>query len=196
MAHRGDNALGQTPSQTVGPFFAYALTPGQHGCPLPALAGPQLAGEAARGERIRLQGRVLDGEGAPVDDALLELWQADADGHLPPADPGFAGYGRCGTGTDPQARFTFHTVKPGGPGGGHAPHLSLVVFARGLLSHLYTRVYFADEERANARDPVLAQVPADRRATLLATRTETAAGPLYRFDVHLQGADETVFFDL
>ena len=197
--------MAQTPSQTVGPFFAYALAPRQYGYPLPQLAGSTLCGETAAGERIWLAGRVFDGAGAPIDDALIELWQADAEGRYRAApgapgdnarDPDFTGFGRCGTGTDPQQRFAFRTVKPGAPDAASAPHLSLVVFMRGLLSHLYTRVYFDDEAAANARDAVLAQVPADRRDTLIARRAASPEGPVYRFDIHMQGDRETVFFDV
>jgi protocatechuate 3,4-dioxygenase alpha subunit len=198
-------AQGQTPSQTVGPFFAYGLTPGQYGYPLPDVASAELCGEDALGERVRLVGRVFDGEGAVIPDAMLELWQPDARGcWVHPADPGgdiapdpaFIGFGRCGTGTDPACRFVFHTVKPGAPGAGEAPHMTLAVFMRGLLTHLYTRVYFDDEADANAADPVLQQVPAARRDTLIARRAETADGPVYRFDLHMQGPNETVFFDV
>jgi protocatechuate 3,4-dioxygenase alpha subunit len=198
MAERG-----QTPSQTVGPFFAYGLTPGQYGYPLPDPVGADLTGAEVAGTRIWLTGRVLDAEGAPVDDALVEIWQADAHGRLPmrAADgggnqPGFRGFGRCGTGTDPDSRFVFRTVKPGAVATGAAPHVSLVVFARGLLNHLYTRLYFADEAAANAADPVLARVPAERRETLIAQRQDSADGPVYRMDIRLQGPSETVFFDL
>ncbi len=191
--------LKQSPSQTVGPYFAYALTPEQYGYDFHALAGNQLADESVEGERIRITGRVLDGQGNAVDDAMIEIWQADAQGrYAHPADPrgsnlAFKGFGRHGTGTDPELRFIFDTVKPGGVEG-QAPHITLCVMARGMLSHAFTRIYFSDE--ANAGDPVLATVPQDRRDTLIAKREETQAGILYRFDVHLQGAKETVFFDL
>jgi protocatechuate 3,4-dioxygenase alpha subunit len=198
MAERG-----QTPSQTVGPFFAYGLTPGQYGYPLPDPVGADLTDGEVTGTWIWLTGRVLDAAGAPVDDALVEIWQADADGRLPTRAsagggnrPGFRGFGRCGTGTDPDSRFVFRTIKPGALDGASAPHVSLVVFARGLLNHLFTRVYFADEARANAGDPVLAQVPEDRRETLIAQRRNTADGPAYDLDIRLQGPGETVFFDL
>lgn len=198
-------AYGQTPSQTVGPFFAYGLTPGQYGYPLPDVATAELCGEGALGERVRLVGRVFDGAGAVIPDAMLELWQPDARGRwVHPADTGgdnapdpeFRGFGRCGTGTDPHSRFSFHTVKPGAPGPGEAPHMTLAVFMRGLLTHVYTRVYFDDEAAANAADPVLQKVPAARRETLVARRQETADGPVYRFDLHMQGPNETVFFDV
>ena len=191
----------QTPSQTVGPFFAYGLTPEQYDYAFTSVAGPILTTNEADGERIVIEGRVLDGEGQAVNDALLEIWQADGQGrYAHPADPrgsnsGFRGFGRVGTGTDPEQRFRFETVKPGAPAPGQAPHVNLVVFMRGLLSHLYTRIYFDDEAEANGADPVLAAVPEERRETLIAHRDESAEGALYRFDLHLQGAHETVFFD-
>ena len=194
--------LQQTPSQTVGPFFAYGLTPEQYGYPFPALAGSVLVDDETPGERIRITGRVLDGENNPVPDAMLEIWQADAAGrYAHPADPRgsnlrFTGFGRCGTGTDPENRFVFDTIKPGPPGEGQAPHVNVILFMRGLLSHVFTRIYFDDEAEANARDPVLASVETARRHTLIAARQTTPAGTVYRLDLHLQGPDETVFFDV
>jgi protocatechuate 3,4-dioxygenase alpha subunit len=193
---------GQTPSQTVGPFFAYAMTPEQYGYPLRSLAGGRLAEADTEGRHIRLEGRVFDGNGEPVSDAVVELWQADARGrYAHPADQrgsnlAFKGFGRFGTGTDPEHRFVFDTVKPGAPAPGQAPHMSLVVFMRGLLNHCYTRVYFDDEAEANAADPVLRLVPEARRQTLVATHREEPGGTVYRFDIHMQGENETVFFDL
>ncbi len=192
----------QTPSQTVGPYFAYGLTPEQYGYPLSQFADGRMAGDDSQGQPIRLQGQVLDGAGAPIPDAMLEIWQADGQGRYShPADKrgsntGFAGFGRVGTGTDPETRFTFNTVKPGSIDGAQAPHLNVMLFMRGLLSHAYTRIYFSDEEKANAADPILQSVPVERRATLIASREDTATGPLYRFDIHMQGARETVFFDI
>ena len=192
----------QTPSQTVGPYFAYGLTPEPYGYAFSSIAGGALTTEEGDGERIRIEGRVLDGAGAAVDDALVEIWQADGQGrYAHPADPRssnarFRGFGRVGTGTDPEHRFVFETVKPGPLGDGQAPHVNLVIFLRGLLSHAYTRIYFADEAEANAADPVLSAVPDERRATLIAAREDSAGVPLYRFDIHLQGDRETVFFDL
>jgi len=194
--------LRQTPSQTVGPFFAYGLTPEQYGYPFRSLAGPVLVDDETPGERIRIVGRVLDGEGNPVPDAMIEIWQADAEGrYAHPADPRgsnlrFKGFGRCGTGTDPENRFVFDTIKPGPPGDGQAPHINVIVFMRGLLSHVFTRIYFDGEAEANARDPVLASVDEARRHTLIAARQTTPAGTVYRFDLHMQGPDETVFFDV
>jgi protocatechuate 3,4-dioxygenase, alpha subunit len=188
----------QTPSQTVGPFFAYGLTPEQYGYPFASITDGRMADESVSGERIRVVGQVLDGEGAAIDDALVEFWQADAQGRYATArEPGsnrmFSGFGRQGTGTDPDNRFVFETIKPGPVDAEQAPHISVIVFMRGLLTHAYTRIYFPDEADANARDPVLTSVPEDRRQTLIAIREPDG---LYRFDIHMQGAAETVFFDV
>jgi protocatechuate 3,4-dioxygenase alpha subunit len=191
----------QTPSQTVGPFFAYGLTPQQYGYPMASIASGALAEGETDGERIRIEGRVLDGAGQPVSDAMIEIWQADAQGrYAHPADPrgsntGFKGFGRVGTGTDPQSRFVFDTVKPGRVDEHQAPHVNVIVFMRGMLLHTFTRLYFSDEADANAADPVLASVPADRRGTLIAHREQGHGTPVYRFDIHMQGDNETVFFD-
>jgi protocatechuate 3,4-dioxygenase alpha subunit len=178
-------SAGITPSQTVGPFFHIGTS---------ALVRPDIAGPDTPGERVVLRGRVLDGDGAPVDDALIEIWQADAEGRYAETPGGFHGFGRVATDDDGAFRFT--TVKPGrvpGPGGRlQAPHLAVNVFMRGLLKHLVTRIYFPDEP-ANAEDPILQNVPAERRATLVA-RPGTKAGEL-EWNVILQGPDETVFFD-
>ena len=186
----------QTPSQTAGPFFHYMLTPEQSGYDKKSLAGPALGDASTVGERIRVSGLIRDGQGQPMPDALVEIWQADAQGrYAHPADPrgsnsSFKGFGRVAA--DKDGVFTFDTVKPGAIGDGQAPHITLILFTRGGQNHLYTRVYFADEAEANARDPVLAVVPADRRDTLIARR-ETAG---YRFDIRVQGDGETVFFDV
>jgi protocatechuate 3,4-dioxygenase alpha subunit len=196
---------GQTPSQTVGPFFAYALTPEIYRYPYRSAVTDRLVQSSTEGQRIRVEGRVLDGNGEPIQDAMIEVWQANARGRYNhPADdrsdnlldPDFRGFARTGTGADPQCRFVFDTVKPGAVGDGQAPHLNLIVFMRGLISHLYTRIYFSDETEANAADPVLARVPPDRRHTLIAQRDETPGGAVYRLDIHMQGPDETVFFDV
>ncbi|WP_416900226.1 MAG: protocatechuate 3,4-dioxygenase subunit alpha [Minwuia sp.] len=195
--------LKQTPSQTIGPFFSYGLAPDQYAYKqMASAAGPELAADDTAGEHIRLVGRVFDGKGDPVSDALIEIWQADAAGrHRRTADDRagnnpFTGFGRCGTGTDPQNRFVFRTVKPGAAPEDGAPHVNLIVFMRGLLQHVYTRAYFSDEAEANAADAVLQSVPEDRRGTLVAERQETPDGIVYRFDIHMQGERETVFFDV
>ena len=191
----------QTPSQTIGPFFSYCLTPGQYEYPLTDIAGPNLIEDEIDGARIRVTGQVLDGEGNPVDDAMIEIWQADPQGrYAHPADPRgtnsrFRGFGRVGTGTDPDNRFFFDTVKPGSVDDSQAPHLNMIVHMRGMLNHAFTRVYFSDEAAANATDPVLQSVDEARRATLIAEREETEDGVTYRFDIHMQGENETVFFD-
>jgi protocatechuate 3,4-dioxygenase alpha subunit len=191
---------GISPSQTVGPFFHYGLTPGEAYPHVPVSADGLVAARGTPGERIVVTGRVFDGEGQPVPDAMIEIWQADADGRYahpndkrPRASNTFMGFGRSDTKAD--GTFRFETIKPGrvpGPGGrDQAPHLVVAVFGRGMLKQLYTRFYFADEA-ANADDAILALVPADRRQTLIATRE----GQSYRLDIRLQGEDETVFFDV
>lgn len=196
----------QTPSQTVGPYFAYGLTPEQYGYDFTSIAAPDMTGgqteSELEGERIEIVGQVLDGNGAPIDDAMVELWQADAQGrYAHPADPrgsnaSFKGFGRAGTGTDAKSRFVFHTVKPGRVDDAQAPHINVALFMRGLLVHVFTRIYFSDEAEANAADPVLNAVPAERRDTLVARREESGEGTRYRFDIHMQGERETVFFDV
>jgi protocatechuate 3,4-dioxygenase alpha subunit len=180
-----------TPSQTVGPFFSIGL-PWDHG-PLAVPAGTSGA--------IRISGTVYDGAGTPVADSLVETWQADPSGRF--ADlrgyggeselAGFRGFARC-VSEDGDGSFEFVTVKPGrilGPGQApQAPHIAVSVFARGMLNRCVTRIYFEDEPEANASDPILTAVPPDRRTTLLAQPTERG----YRFDIHLQGPQETVFF--
>lgn len=190
--------LRQTPSQTVGPYFAYGLSPEQYGYKgLTSIAGAAMAPDDVEGQRIRVEGRVFDGAGAVISDAIIEVWQADSMGrYAHPADPRgsnstFKGFGRCGTGTDPHNKYWFDTIKPGSVDGEQAPHLNVIVMMRGMLLHAFTRVYFPDEA-ANATDKVLAVVPADRRDTLIATKV---SANVYRFDIHMQGDKETVFFD-
>lgn len=194
---------GVAPSQTVGPFFLDCLL--REDARRNALAGPETVGE-----RVRIEGRVLDGDGAPVPDAVVEIWQANSAGryHHPadtreaaPLDPAFIGFGRSGT--DENGRYWFETVKPGAvPFDGErmqAPHICVMVFARGLLNHLATRLYFADEREANEADPVLLRVPEERRGTLIAGREADGDGKrpeVYRFDIRLQGTGETAFFNL
>ena len=183
---------GQTPSQTVGPYFAYGLAAQQYHYPGVQVADATIGPEGTAG-RIRVLGNVYDGAGAAIRDALIEVWQADAAGLY--GAEGFKGFGRCGTGTHPDGCFGFETIKPGRDGAA-APFLTLAVFMRGLLSHVFTRAYFDDEAAANAADPVLAETPASRRATLIAVRQKDAGLPTYRFDIHMQGERETVFFDV
>ncbi len=194
--------LKQTPSQTVGPFFAFSLTAPQYGYTFDAFASGTMVDDTVAGERIRIVGRVIDGAGALVGDAMIEIWQADSEGrYAHPADDrgsnrSFRGFGRCGTGTDADKRFVFTTLKPGSVDGVQAPHINVIVFMRGLLTHAYTRIYFSDEAEANAADPILSSVDEDRRSTLIAQREDDASGPAYRFDIVMQGDAETVFFDV
>jgi protocatechuate 3,4-dioxygenase alpha subunit len=184
-----------TGSQTVGPYFQLGMA---------WLYTREIGAAAKSGEHVQVSGRVFDGNGASIPDAVLEIWQADAHGRFatwspsapgdPAADGGdaeFHGFGRVPT--DPEGQFTFRTVKPGrvpfGDGRSQAPHLSIQLFARGLLKPVCTRLYFPDEA-SNEEDPVLKLVPAARRATLIA---QTAA-PGLRWDIYLQGERETVFF--
>jgi protocatechuate 3,4-dioxygenase, alpha subunit len=167
--------LETTPSQTVGPYLSIGL---------PWPDGPQVVPEGTPG-RIRLFGKVFDGDGAIIPDALIETWQADGNGQF--GDPGFRGFGRSPT--DDDGDWEIFTIKPGTLGDGQAKHIDVNVFARGMLNRCVTRIYFADED--NAGDPVLKTVPQDRRDTLIAH--PQGAGE-YRFDVHVQGDGETVFF--
>lgn len=185
-------SLQATTSQTVGPFLHIGLT---------WLMNDRLAGPEVKGERVTISGRVLDGDGQAVTDALLEIWQANAYGKYAhpedtqdkPLEPGFRGFGRVATDQDGAFRFT--TIKPGrvpGPGGREqAPHLLVLIFMRGLLKHLVTRLYFPDEP-STAQDPVLERVPQERRHTLIARQVGKGA---LEWRIRLQGADETVFFD-
>ncbi len=186
----------QTPSQTVGPYFAYGLTPEQYGYDYKQLTDNNLTENGV--ERIQIRGQVFDGNGDTVRDAVLEIWQADSQGrYAHPSDPrqtntGFSGFARHGTGTLADHFYEFETVKPGANSDDQAPHITVVVFMRGLLNHVYTRIYFPDETLANEADPVLSLVDADRRDTLIALQEAEGS---YRFDIHMQGERETVFFD-
>ncbi len=182
-----------TPSQTVGPYLHLGLTD--------ARSISRVAGDGAKGERVWLTFRVLDGEGVPVPDAMIEVWQADSEGNYGDRngradDSAFRGFGRLATGED--GSCTFETIKPGcvpGPGEAvQAPHINVSILGRGILKRLSTRLYFAGEP-ANAADPVLALVPENRRATLLAQPDWTRSGN-WILEVRLRGEGETVFFDV
>jgi protocatechuate 3,4-dioxygenase, alpha subunit len=209
MDNQSKELFGQTPWQTVGPFFHYGL-PWKGGADLTGtsdlgarpdlvppehylLRTPQPRGPV-KGAAIEILGRVLDGEGRPVPDALVEIWQANAQGqyYAPGAGEAFIGFGRAATGAD--GGYRFRTILPGrvpGPGNSlQAPHVAVGVMARGLLKRLVTRIYFPDGEGVDT-DPILELVPPARRDTLIAKKDSGG----YRFDIVLQGAGETVFFD-
>jgi protocatechuate 3,4-dioxygenase, alpha subunit len=193
--------LRTTPSQTVGPFFAYSLTAEQYGYDFNSLLNGNLTDVNTEGVRIFITGRILDGNGNTVNDAMIELWQADPKGQyrLTPINhknDGFTGFGRLGTGTNAEHRFTFSTLKPASIGEGEAPHINVILFMRGSLHHLYTRLYFSDETKANAKDPLLKAVKANRRNTLIAQRKDVNGQIFYTFDIRIQGENETVFFDI
>jgi len=187
-------SLQTTASQTIGPYLHIGLS---------WLVTDNLVGAGTSGERFTVEGRIVDGDGKAVDDAIIEIWQANAHGRYAhpgdtqdkPLEPGFKGFGRVPTGDDGVFRFT--TIKPGrvpAPGGGQqAPHLNVTIFMRGLLKHVITRIYFPGDP-ANAGDAVLQSVPAERRDTLVATPISGRTGAL-AWNVILQGKGETVFFD-
>jgi protocatechuate 3,4-dioxygenase, alpha subunit len=186
----------QTPSQTVGPFYSIGLTD---------RATNRLVTDTTPGQRICIEGQVIDGDGKPVPDAMVEIWQANASGRYnhpddkqeKPLDQRFTGWGRSGT--EPSGFYSFETIKPGPVPGSdesvQAPHINVVVFARGMLVHAFTRIYFSDDP-ANETDPVLNSIEKERRQTLIAARREENGKTIYRLDIRLQGKDETVFFDM
>ena len=201
--------LKETASQTAGPYVHIGLIPHMAGFDISQNNfGNVLAGAGTKGERITIEGRVLDGTGTPVRDALLEIWQANANGRYnhpadrqnKPLDPDFRGWGRTGAHFE-SGLYTFDTVKPGPVSGRDgrtmAPHINVWIVSRGINIGLNTRLYFSDEEAANAKDPVLNLIEQqDRRKTLIAKRTERDGKVVYTFDIVLQGQNETVFFDV
>jgi protocatechuate 3,4-dioxygenase alpha subunit len=171
----------QTPSQTVGPYFAYGLTPVQYRFDHASIFSGNMV-DVDQEDFITINGQVLDAKSDPVNDAMIELWQNDGENAL---------MGRFGTGTVEGNEFVFRTVKPKSVDG-QAPFITAIVFMRGLLIHAYTRIYFEDESTLNANDEVLSSVPSDRKATLIAKKQE---GRNYRFDIRMQGESETLFFE-
>lgn len=199
------NRLKETPSQTAGPYIHIGATPnfvGNDGV-YPADLGVTMVNEKTKGERIAITGRVIDGSGAALRDALLEIWQADADGLFNSrsemrgtADPEFTGWGRQPVDLE-TGIYRFETIKPGRvpfPDGRlQAPHIMVWIVARGINMGLHTRMYFSDEEAANADDPVLARIEHQMRVPTLIAKAD---GNRYTFDIYLQGENETVFFDI
>jgi protocatechuate 3,4-dioxygenase alpha subunit len=190
----------QTPSQTVGPYFAQGLL-----CEGDKVFTNVLVSEKTEGERIRIQGCVTDGEGQPIEDAMIEIWQANTHGRYKhpldeqdkPLDPQFMGHGRAAT--DTKGNYWFETIKPGSVAGlkdeAQAPHINVIVFARGMPVHAFTRIYF-EGEALNQNDPVLMSIDDEaRRNTLIAGREKSEDNIIYRFDIHIQGENETAFFD-
>ena len=212
--------LRTTPSQTVGPFFAYSLTAEQYGYDFNSIVNGNLVADIFEQLNTRnpqntegvlqtqnskletpifITGCILDGNGNTINDAIIELWQADPKGvyRLTPIrhkNDGFTGFGRLGTGTNAAHTFTFSTLKPASIGDNQAPHINVILMMRGSLRHLYTRLYFSDETEANAQDPLLNAVPKDRQNTLIAERKEAVGHVFYHFTIKMQGEGETVFF--
>ena len=201
--------LQETPSQTAGPYVHIGLAPRQAGFDIyeknfdNVLVGPN-----TKGERIRIEGRVIDGSGTPLRDVLLEIWQANAAGKYnhpadlqdKPIDPHFRGWGRAAADFE-TGLYWFETIKPGPVIGRHgrvmAPHINFWIVARGINIGLNTRMYFSDEEEANAKDPVLNSIEWEvRRKTLIAQREQRGNQVVYRFDIRFHGDDETVFFEI
>lgn len=203
------DALQESPSQTAGPYVHIGTNPNwvEISGVWDEDLGLVLVGPETKGERIVLEGRVTDGAGSPVRDALIEIWQADAAGLFPSpvetrgtADPAFSGWGRQPLSAE-DGSFRFETIRPGRvpfPDGRlQAPHITVWIVARGINVGLHTRAYFSDESAANATDPLLARIPEPaRRVTLIAERGDGGGLPVFRFDIRLQGERETVFLDI
>ena len=191
MSASQQQSSSQTPSQTVGPYFAMGM-----------VLEPEhiMVNDQTQGERISITGQVLDGDGVPVIDALVEIWQPDASGifdhpkdpNRANFDPNFTGFGRSKT--EENGLFRFETVKPGAVGNS-APYINARVFSRGMLIHAVTRIYFSDES-ANESDPVLGSIPSERRSTIIAQRSADNGIVIYQYDINLQGENENVFFDV
>ena len=179
----GEKTYLPTPSQTVGPFFAYGLTPLQYGYDFKNTVGQNASVYPERGA-VEISGRILDGEGGAVPDAMVELWRFDGERRI---------LARSGTGDNPFCRFNFKVPKPATESS-QAPFFTVIVFMRGQLIHSFTRLYFDDESELNNKDKVLNLVPLERRHTLIAKKSPSGMG--YIFDIVMQGEDETVFFDL
>jgi len=186
----------QTPSQTVGPYFAYGLTAEQYGYPFTSLNNGVMAPENFPGQHIILKGKIFDGENNPIPDAMIELWQADHNGNYLEGKDRFQNlFGRQGTGTLESCEYVFQTIKPG-PVGDQAPHINVMLFMRGQLSHVYTRIYFEEFEGLNTKDQVWLSVSPLRRSTLMTVKTIENNKEIHQFDIYMQGEKETVFFDV
>jgi protocatechuate 3,4-dioxygenase, alpha subunit len=182
--------LSQTPSQTVGPFFAYGLTARQYGYDFSSIIDDSLVESATQGERIYITGKIYDGNGATIPDALIELYQENL-----LLENQKQGFGRLGTGTTVDHSFTFTTLKPTSINE-QAPCINIILFMRGSLRHLYTRIYFSDETEANFQDNLLNLIPKERQNTLIANKLERNGQVFYEFNIRMQGESETVFFEV
>ena len=188
------NIFLQTSSQTVGPFFAYGLAAQQYQYDFPSLVSGDLRKKDFLGQKINVKGQVIDGNDTPIHDALVEIWQADPNGNYNTNPNGkFFGFGRMGTGSGDFVGFNFKTYKPGKTAPNSAPHINITVFARGMLNHLFSRIYFSDEEEENKKDLLLNEIDTSLRPRLIAEKENENE---YRFDIYLQGDKETVFFDI
>tara|TARA_Y100000991_G_scaffold157053_1_gene119708 strand:- start:579 stop:1154 length:576 start_codon:yes stop_codon:yes gene_type:complete len=188
------NTFLQTSSQTVGPFFAYGLAAQQYQYDFPSLVSGDLRKKDLLGQKINVKGQVIDGNDTPIHDALVEIWQADPNGNYDTNPNGkFFGFGRMGTGSGDFVGFNFKTYKPGITEPNSAPHINITVFARGMLNHLFSRIYFSDEEEENKKDLLLNEIDTSLRSRLIAEKENENE---YRFDIYLQGDKETVFFDV
>lgn len=177
-----DTKMLQTPSQTVGPYFAYGLTPEQYSYDFKSLVGNIMVDPKENSNTIKIIGKIYDGENNLIPDAMIELWQNDGVNKF---------FGRFGTGTEKENQFIFETIKPKSVNG-QAPYITVILFMRGQLIHSYTRIYFSDEESLNEKDVVLSGIPAERRNTIIAQKKEN----FYEFNINMQGKNETVFFDV
>ncbi len=199
------NRLKESASQTAGPYVHIGCTPNFSGIEgvFPSDLGASMVGAETKGRRIEITGRIFDGTGTPLRDALIEIWQADAAGLYPcpserrgTADPHFTGFGRCATDLS-SGVYSFQTIKPGPvpfkDGRKMAPHISVWIVARGINIGLQTRIYFSDEEAANEADPILSRIEHKVRVPTLIAQMN---GDVYTFDIHLQGPSETIFFDI
>lgn len=178
----------QTPSQTVGPYYAIGLTLSNAHIEYRGAVSNRIEGA---GDRISISGKVFDGNGDEIHDAMIEILQADGDGQL--SSDKFFGFARSETGMTDNHEFTFETVKPGPLSSNEAPYIAVIVYLRGLLLQAYTRIYFSDEAESNEQDAIFSQLPGDRRETLIAQR-DTSEQAHYQFDIHMQGQNETLFF--
>ena len=181
----------QTPSQTIGPFYAVGLTSTGRHFESGSIVSNEISGD---GESITITGQVFDGKGEVVSDAMIEILQADSSGLV--GGEHFLGFARADTGIEADNSFIFKTIKPGAVSSDEAPYICVIVHMRGLLLQTFTRLYFSDEEEANLKDVVFSQLPEARRNSLLAMRRESPDQATYQFDIHMQGERETLFFSV